>query len=119
MIKILNKYELEFIEFLNNKNFTDKECRLTILQGYDCIATSNDEVGFAVYKVGYKIIMLPTEVININGSTEDDIKNMLIESLAHEYKHFLQDINNQDFDEAEAEQFATNMVNEYKNKSKE
>jgi hypothetical protein len=114
MIKILNKFELDFIEFLNDKHFTDQEVKLSILHNYDCVG-GKDDTGFAVYIPHFKTIMLPTEVPAEIGecANMEDIKVFIISNLAHEYKHFLQDVNGEEFDEDEANKFADEVVEEY------
>lgn len=108
MIKILNKFELDFIKFLNNKHFTEQEVKLSILHNYDCV-DSEDGSGFAVYIPELKTIMLPTET----PKEVADYKEFVIHNLAHEYKHFLQDVNGEEFSEQEADKFADEIVSEY------
>ena len=110
MIKILNKFELDFIEFLNNKHFTDEEVKLSILHGYGAVESDESgNKGFAVYLPHLKTIMLPTETPEECA----DMKDFVIHNLAHEYKHFLQDVNGEEFSEEEADKFADKMVEEY------
>ena len=108
MIRILNDFELSFIEFLNKKHFTDEEVKLSILHNYDCV-DGGDETGFAVYVPELKTIMLPTETPEECA----DMKEFIIHNLAHEYKHFLQDVNGEEFNEDEADKFADEVVSEY------
>lgn len=110
MIRILNDFEYNFIKFLNDKNFIDQEVKLSILHNYDCVDSDNGS-GFAVYIPGLKTIMLPTEV----PEEVKDMKEFVIHNLAHEYKHFLQDVNGEEFDEDEADKFADEIVSEYMN----
>lgn len=107
MIKILDEFERGFVEFLNNKNLTDKVVKLSILHNYETVG--DGEFGFAVYIPESKTIMLPTE----RPKELADYKEFIIHNLAHEYKHFLQDMNGQDFNEDEADQFADMIVEEY------
>lgn len=108
MIRILNDFELNFIKFLNDKHFTDQEVKLSILHNYDCV-DSEDGSGFAVYIPELKTIMLPTEI----PDEVDDFTDFIIHNLAHEYKHFLQDVNGEEFDEDAADKFADEIVSEY------
>ena len=110
MIRILNDFEHNFIKFLNGKHLTDKELKLSILHNYDCV-NGGDDTGFAVYIPHLKTIMLPTEV----PEEVKDMKEFIIYNLAHEYKHFLQDVNSEEFDEDEANKFADEIVCEYMN----
>ena len=111
MIRILNDFELNFIEFLNDKQFTDEEVKLSILHNYDCVDREYGS-GFAVYIPKLKTIMLPTEI----PDEVKDMKEFVIHNLAHEYKHFLQDVNGEEFDEDEADKFADEVVSEYMNR---
>lgn len=110
MLKILNDFELNFIEFLNKKHFTEEVVKLSILHNYESVG-GDDENGFAVYIPELKTIMLPTET----PDELSDMKEFVIHNLAHEYKHFLQDVNGEEFNEEEADQFADEIVNEYLN----
>ena len=107
MIKILNDFESNFINFLNKKHFTNEVVKLSILHNYETVG--DEDMGFAVYIPSQNTIMLPTQV----PEELSDMKDFIIHNLAHEYKHFLQDINNQEFNEEEADQFADDMVKEY------
>jgi hypothetical protein len=107
MIEILSEFESNFIKFLNEKHFTDKVVKLSILHNYETVGV--DGIGFAVYLPDLKTIMLPTE----RPEELADYKEFIIHNLAHEYKHFLQDISNSEFNEKEADQFADDMVKEY------
>lgn len=109
MIKILNDFELNFVNFLNKKHFTDAVVRLSILHNYESVGNKDGESGFAVYMPELKTIILPTKTPDEVG----DYKEFVIHNLAHEYKHFLQDVNGAEFDEEEADQFADDVVKEY------
>lgn len=109
MIRILNDFELNFINFLNKKHFTDQEVKLSILHNYESVGGDDENVGFAMYVSELKTIMLPTEV----PEEVKDMKEFVIHNLAHEYKHFLQDVNMEEFDEDEADTFADEIVSEY------
>ena len=117
MITILNEFELNFIKFLNEKHFTDKIVKLSILHNYETVGGEPEEeqdgetMGFACYMPELRTIMLPTKIPD--EVLDLDYKEFIIHNLAHEYKHFLQDINNQKFDEDEADKFADEIVSEY------
>lgn len=108
MIRILNDFEYNFIKFLNDKHFTNEEVKLSILHNYDCVDSEYGS-GFAVYIPELKTIMLPTEI----PDEVEDFTDFIIHNLAHEYKHFLQDVNGAEFDEDEADKFADEIVSEY------
>lgn len=109
MIKILNDFELNFVDFLNKKHFTDEVVRLSILHNYESVGKKDGESGFAVYMPELKTIILPTKT----PDEVADYEEFVIHNLAHEYKHFLQDVNGAEFDEEEADQFADDVVKEY------
>ena len=110
MIRILNDFEYNFIKFLNDKHFTDEEVKLSILHGYDAVESDESgNKGFAVYLPHLRTIMLPTET----PEEIADMKDFVIHNLAHEYKHFLQDVNGEEFSEEEADKFADEIIEEY------
>lgn len=110
MIKILDDFELNFIRFLNSKNYTKEEVKLSILHNYESVSADDD--GFAVYIPETRTIMLPTKV----PDEIKDMKEFVISNLAHEYCHFIQDVTGREFDEEEADWFAEVEVNEYLSK---
>ena len=108
MIEILNEYDLKFISYINKLKLTDKKVKLSILHNYQSVGSGDDNVGFAVYLPELNTIMLPTEKPE---ELEDD-EDFVIHNLAHEYKHFLQDCNGEEFNEDEADKFADDTVGE-------
>lgn len=110
MIEILDEYELNFIDYINKLKLTNKKVKLSILHNYQSVGSDDDNVGFAVYLPELNTIMLPTEKPE---ELEDD-KDFIIHNLAHEYKHFLQDCNGEEFDEAKADKFADDIVEKFK-----
>ena len=117
MIKILDKFDLNFIGFLNSKHFTDEVVKVSVLHNYESVESdASGNSGFAVYLPELKTIMLPTEtpdeLIKIYEEN-NECNDFVIHNLAHEYKHFLQDVNSQEFNEEEADKFADEMVAEY------
>lgn len=78
-----------------NKN----ELIIHVMHGYDSIETPEGEKCFGCY---------------INGQHEiwiaDDIpEGQFFHTLAHEYKHYLQDIENREFNEEEANEYADSI----------
>lgn len=106
MIKISNTEIDRTIKFLNENYPTEKEVFLHICEGYDTIETT-DGCGFGVF---------------VKPETKEDIPNIYIagdmpnddfqiaETLAHEYKHFMQWCNGEEFSEQEAEDFAKEVI---------
>lgn len=90
------------MEYLK-KNFPqEQEVKLVIAEGYDCIEAPDGGAGFGVYDSNTRTIYLATDVPYPETS--------LIETTAHEYKHFMQHCEGQPFDEEEAENFAYYIV---------
>jgi len=124
MIKLTNSDILGFIAFLSIKYPTPDDVYLTVLHGYDCVEAEDGTKGFAVYsprfnnQMGKNIIMLPGEY-----PEEGDIFNKItvLESLAHEYFHHIQNCDvvlikeNSKKIESDAEKFAQKVVFEYLN----
>ena len=110
MIEILNEYDLKFISYINKLKLTDKKVKLSILHNYQSVGSSDDNIGFAVYLPEINTIMLPTE----RPEELADAKDFIIHNLAHEYKHFLQDCNGEEFNEDEADKFADDIVERFK-----
>lgn len=85
---------------------TDKEAYIHICEGYDTIEV-NGQVGFGVSRIPE----------NANENFEiwvagDMDSEMLITTIAHEYKHFMQCCNGDTFNEDEAEKFANKIFEE-------
>lgn len=94
---IINR-TLEYLE----KNYPQKQkVTVNICEGYDCIETPTG-IGFAVFVPDTLEIYIATDV----PEPETD----LIETMAHEYKHFMQYCENQPFDEEEAESFGLHIL---------
>ena len=112
MIKILDDYVLNFIEFLNNKHFTDKEAKLSIVHDYVGFKTQNGEKCYAMYIKEKHMIFVATKA----PEHLKDFKDFIIFNLAHEYKHFLQEVNNEKVigdKEEDANEFAKKICHEY------
>lgn len=86
------------MEFLKKEYPQDREVKLVIAEGYDCIETPEGEAGFGVFDTETLTIYIATDVPDPEAS--------LIETTAHEYRHFMQLCEGQPFDEEEAEAFA-------------
>lgn len=106
MIRLSNKTISNTIAYLNDMYPSEQEVIIHICEGYDCVEI-NGQVGFGVSHV-------PDSEneqfeIWIAGDMPDDL---LITTIAHEFKHFLQYCNSQEFDEDEAEKFANKIFQE-------
>lgn len=86
------------MEFLQRKYPQDKHVDVIICEGYDCVEGPDGGVGFGVFD---------TEAMKIYIATDVPFpEETLIETTAHEYRHFMQLCEGQPFDEEEAEAFA-------------
>lgn len=100
-LKILPEYFNEVQS--HNKQFEQRKDELIIhiMHGYDTIQAPNGDVCFGCYDPKTKEIYVA-----------DDIpKEALFHTIAHEYKHYLQDIEGKEFSEEEAEEYADSIFN--------
>ena len=124
MIKLVDSDALGFVAFLNAKYPTPNDVYLTVLHGYDHTEAQDGTKGFAVYspkfnnQMGKDIIMLPGEYPDAGDLFN---KMTVLESLAHEYCHHMQNCDgvleeeNSKKIERDAEKFAKKAVLEYLN----
>lgn len=98
--KVIN----DTLEYLKKTYPQDKEVTVHICEGYECIDTG-EGVGFAVFNPETLEIYIATEL------PEPDREFFLIETMAHEYKHFMQLCEGKPFDEKEAEEFGEKIAN--------
>lgn len=106
MIKFVNEEINKTIAFLNAEYPTQKDVFIHVCEGYDTIETP-DGVGFGVF-------VKPegeneTHTIYIAGDMPND-DFQIAETIAHEYKHFMQWCNGEEFSEEQAEDFAKEVV---------
>lgn len=98
MIKISNDTIDKTIRYLEKNYPCDKEVYLHIAEGADCIEAPDGNRGFGVFVPEMSSIFIAEDI------PEKEVA--LIETIAHEYMHFLQYCNNEPFDEEDAEKFA-------------
>lgn len=108
MIKISNPDIDRTIKYLNENYPTEKEVFLHICEGYETIETP-DGMGFGVFVKPNSDNEVP--MIYIAGDMPND-DFQVIETLAHEYRHFMQYCNGEEFSEEQAEEFARKVVDE-------
>lgn len=108
MIKFVNERIYETIHFLNMRYSTDKDVYIHICEGYDTIETP-EGVGFGVFHVPQSENEKPC--IYIAGDMPND-DFQLVETIAHEYKHFMQWCKGEAFSEKEADLFAGKVKRE-------
>jgi len=108
MIKISNPDIDRTIKYLNENYQTEKEVFLHICEGYDTIK-SPDGMGFGVFAKPNSDDEVP--MIYIAGDMPND-DFQVVETLAHEYRHFIQYCSGEEFSEERAEEFARKVVDE-------
>lgn len=86
------------IEYLKKNYPQEQNIEAVICEGYDCIEGPDGTMGFGVFVPSELKIYLATDVPEYDYA--------LIETTAHEYKHFMQYCEGMPFDEEEAEAFA-------------
>lgn len=106
MIRLSNKAISNTIAYLNDMYPTEQDVFIHICEGYDCVDV-NGQVGFGVSHVPEN--ENEDFEIWIAGDMPDDL---LITTIAHEYKHFLQYCKHEQFIEEEAENFANQILEE-------
>ena len=124
MIEFASKKVSDFLTFLDQQYPVKSKIKVSVLHGFDSVAVGEDEAAFAVYvsepKQRYMLIAgsiprkLSKELKEDNQSPDD----FICRSIAHEYYHFLRDIDAvpaPDFKDEEeaAETFANLLVLKY------
>ena len=80
--KFVNDTIDKTIKYLQEQFPRDEEVYIHIAENYDCVVAPNGTRGFGVY-------VPETRMIFIAGDVPDP-ETTLIETISHEYKHFLQ-----------------------------
>lgn len=104
MIKFVNDTIDKTIKYLQEQFPRDEEVYIHIAENYDCVMAPDGTKGFGVY-------VPETRMIFIAGDVPEP-ETTLIETISHEYKHFLQHCDGEPFDEEAAEKFALQAVEE-------
>lgn len=114
MIKLEQELQ-SYIDFINEYYPSDEVVEIKPLYGYTTVTCNDDTVmGFAVYLPESRTIGLPMDVPK---DLLQDNPYTLLRNLAHEYKHFLDDVAGKKYTkkrEIEADKFAENVVENYK-----
>lgn len=106
MIKFVDKEIGKTIEFLNAEFPTQKDVFIHVCEGYETIETP-DDFGFGVFVKPESKSESPA--IYIAGDMpNDDFR--IVETIAHEYRHFMQWCNDEEFSEEQAIEFAKGAV---------
>jgi hypothetical protein len=116
----------KFIKFLNDKNFTDEPCWISVVYGFPALRFTaddgRDDICFAVYFPEYQALMVAADPEGMaeefkkqNGRDPEpgDMEFHLYANIAHEYIHHLQKVAGKEFDEEEAEKGAHALANEF------
>lgn len=99
---IVTKEIAEFaIEYLQTHDREKGKVDICVLDGYDCIEGPDGTIGFAVYSTEEHRIYVAGE---LPGDEEE-----VFATIAHEYKHFKQQMQGRRYSEVWAEVFAMKM----------
>jgi hypothetical protein len=116
MIRVVDDTLKRFMEYLEKEYPTEEEVRVSVLWGYDaCCDDDTGGSGFAVYIPPLRAIMIPSDIPEVSLQTQDKEleRDFAIHNFAHEYRHFLQDINGEEFDEQVVDDFADKVVKDF------
>ena len=116
MINVIPNWLQDAVNFLNDKFPEDKNVNMSILYGFDSVGIDDNNCGFAVYNTETNSIMIADYNVikdTISEFTWDDIKEITITNLFHEYRHHQQNMYHIDFNEEDAEDFAIHMYKEF------
>ena len=103
-----------FVEWLNRRYPASQPVTLAFLPGYDCVADEDGNPrGWAAYDPGDSVIWYPGDPPQVDGLSQDEIQEIMLHILAHEYVHHLQACDGRELDEDEADQRALEMVAEF------
>jgi len=103
-----------FLEFLNNHYPASEPVEIVFLPGYDCIGDEEgNPEGWATYDPEERVIWCPRETPDIPGLPPVEAERIVLESIAHEYVHHLQECEGWGRDEDEAERWASDIVDRF------
>ena len=104
MIKIVNDTIDKTIKYLQERYPRDQVVYIHIAEGYDCVSDPDGNKGFGVYVPEMQSIFIAEDI--------PEKETTLIETIAHEYKHFMQHCDGEPYDEEAAEAFAWKILHE-------
>lgn len=126
MIKLATEKYQSFIDYLNKLHYTNEPCQIVVLPLHstigDLINDEEDNIGFACYGPNNKLIYVAgnmdemARIIKLEigiEPTNEDLHKYMLQNIAHEYKHHLQNVNGEEFNEEEAEEFGHKIVNKF------
>lgn len=113
MIILFNETIHRAIKYLE-ENYPEKEkVYLHIAEGFDCIESPDGKKGFGCYIPEEKSIYLAGDFQEIIKDAQEK-ETAIVETLAHEYKHFMQHCEGKEFNEEEAGDFATKVLADFR-----
>ena len=101
-----------FMEFLNNKKLCSIPCKIIYLPDNDTVKGETG-IGFAAYVPCSLLIYVAGDLSGLEDLTPEEQFEAVLQSIAHEYIHHIQNIECRDFDEDEAHARAEELVREY------
>lgn len=116
MVNVIPDWLQDAIDYLNQEFPLDDDVNVSILYGFDSVGIDEDNCGFAVYNTETKSIMLAdyNELKNaINDLSWEDVKDITITNLFHEYRHHQQNAYGWNLGEDDAEHFAEHMYKRF------
>lgn len=119
MVRTFPEWLQDAIDFVNREFPDDKDVTLTVLYGYSCVNTGepgDDRCGFALYNTESESIYLAdfSKIKNAFDLSARDAIETTIMNLFHEYRHHQQNIYGLEINEDDAERFAEEMKNRFR-----
>lgn len=107
MIQFLTKEIYDFANFISDDKVPPVD--LFVVPNCDSLETEDGEYGFGMY--------IPKEHrIIVAEGVEDEVKAVVLGTLAHEYYHHIQHCNGEEYDEDAADKYAALMLERWEGK---
>ena len=107
MIRISNRIIDKTIRYLELNFPIDDDIYIRIAEGFEVVEDpKTGEKGFGAFHTDYKVICIAS-MMDAEG---------LVTTLAHEYRHAMQQFEGKEFDETDAEEFANMVLEDMKEK---
>lgn len=110
MIQLLKKEISDFAEFISDNRVPP--VNLFVVPNSDSLLTDDGEYCFGMYIPEENRIILAEGV-------EDEIKESILVTLAHEYYHHIQNYNGEEYNENDADKYAELMLERWGNSKRE
>ncbi|MGE4358034.1 MAG: hypothetical protein AB7E08_05755 [Candidatus Omnitrophota bacterium] len=107
----------DFMDFLNEKKLCIVPCKVVFLPDNDTVKGETG-MGFAAYIPSSELMYVAGDLSGLEGLTPEEQFEAILQSVAHEYIHHVQNIESRKFDEDEAHNRAEELVKEYCKKGK-